>query len=387
MHAPTCSRWACVVYEMAGGKRAFGGESVLDTLHAIARTEPQPVGEINAETPADLERIIKKCLAKDRDHRYQHASDVLVDLRNLIADFEAGRARSVGATTEAAAGADGVAGGLPWRIAIPAAMALLLVGSALTWFTLRPSLPDPPPIVRFPMPLPEGTTLTFTGRRAVAMSPAGVHFAFSANGQIWIRAMNDPVAVPLRGTENLGRAPFFSPDGEWVGFWRGGELLKVPTSGGQAVKIGDAPTIFGASWGADNRVVFGRGSEGIWSVSGDGGEPEQQLAVADGSVAHGPQILPDGRTILYTLRGGGTTDWDDAQIVVQAPGEEEPSVVITAGHGALVHRDRPYRVCARGCIARPSIRPREPRGRRRGTAAARCRRCPGLFRGIPLRRV
>ena len=84
--------FGCVLYEMVTGKRAFGGESVLDTLHAIKRSEPQPLAEIKPEAPSELGRILNKCLVKDREKRYQHADDLLVDLRALAGALEAGTA-------------------------------------------------------------------------------------------------------------------------------------------------------------------------------------------------------------------------------------------------------------------------------------------------------
>ena len=99
--------FGCLLYEMAMGQRAFAGKSVLDTLHAIARTEPQAIGDIKADAPADLERILRKCLAKERSDRYQHAEDLLVDLRSLAKDFDAGTARTL---ADRAAEAPDVAG-------------------------------------------------------------------------------------------------------------------------------------------------------------------------------------------------------------------------------------------------------------------------------------
>jgi serine/threonine-protein kinase len=319
-----------LLYEMVGGKRAFSGESVLDTLHAIARSEPRPLAEINDELPADLERIVKKCLAKDREHRYQHAEDLLVDLRSLAAEVEAGTAVSLAAAASAGESAAAL-GGVPWTLAAPAAVAIAVLAVLATWFVAQPT-PESRPVARFVIPLPEEVILSSLGRVAVSVSPTGRHVAFSANDQVWLRALNDPAAVPLRGTEGGGRASFFSPDGEWVGFYAEGALRKVPISGGQAVKLCDALNPWGASWTDDGRILYGQGTEGIWEVAADGGEPTQLIAV-NGALAHGPQLLPDGVSILYTLRAAGASSWEDAQIVVQRPGEE-PTVLVPAGRDA-----------------------------------------------------
>jgi len=320
-----------VLYEMVGGKRAFSGASVLDTLHAIARNEPQPLAEINDALPADLQRIVRKCLAKDRDHRYQHAEDLLVDIRSLAAEVAAGTALplAAGATADHSAAA---VGGVPWTLAAPAAVAIALLAVFATWFVAQPPPPAPAPVARFVIPLPEEVTLSSLGRHAVSVSPTGRHLAFSANDQLWLRPLDETAAAPLRGTENGGRASFFSPDGEWVGFWSDGALRKVPISGGQAVKLADAANPWGASWTDDGRILYGQGREGIWEVSADGGEPAQLIAV-EGALAHGPHLLPDGVSILYTLRPATATSWEDAQIVVQRPGEA-PAVMVPAGRDA-----------------------------------------------------
>jgi serine/threonine-protein kinase len=125
----------------------------------------------------------------------------------------------------------------------------------------------------------------------------------------------------IRGTEGrdlaAGRSPFFSADGEWIGFWQDGQLKKVPTSGGAPVPLCEAITPYGASWTTDNTILYGQGEGGIWRVSGDGGTPENVVKVEKGEIAHGPQLLPGGRAVLFTLAREGT-DWDAAQIVVQS---------------------------------------------------------------------
>ena len=325
--------FGCLLYEMSGGKRAFGGESVLDTLHAIARSEPQPVGEINPELPAELERIIKKCLAKDRDHRYQNAADVLVDLRNLSSEVEAGTVRTVADREAGGADAVAVAAGLPWKVAAPALVVVALLAALGTWMAvggLTPTVDDR--IIRFEIALPDGVNYTAPQWPTIALSPQGTHVAVTANQQIFLRAVDDLQAAPVRGTEGIALVPFFSPDGQSIGFWAAGELRKVSIGGGAAVKLVDVPNPpFGATWGDDNFIVYAR--DGIWRVSGDGGEPEELIAAAENEFIHGPQMLPDG-SVLYTH---GTTEdatWDDARIVVQRPGDAEPTVLVSGGRDA-----------------------------------------------------
>ncbi len=324
--------FGCLLYEMIGGKRAFGGESILDTLHAIARSEPQPVGEINSETPADLERILKKCLAKDRDHRYQHADDVLVDLKNLAGEVEAGTARTVAEHAAGGAEAAAAVSGISWKIAAPAAVVIAGVAAIGTWMFAAPAAPVDERIFRFEMALPEGVNYTALGWPTMAVSPQGTQIAMAANSQIYLRGFDDPEAAPVRGTEGIALGPFFSPDGQSIGFWAAGELRKVSIGGGAAVKLADVPTQpFGASWTADNTVYYAL--DGIWRVSGDGGEPEEVIPAGEDEFHHGPHLLPDG-SILYTLSTSADATWDDSRIVVRRPDADEPTVLVSGGRDA-----------------------------------------------------
>ena len=110
-------------------------------------------------------------------------------------------------------------------------------------------------------------------------------------------------AVPIRGTEGTGEreSPFFSPDGQWIGFWQSEQFKKVSITGGAPVVLCSARNPWGASWTAENTILYGQGAEGIWRVSGDGGKPENVVKVDADQIASGPQLLPGGRAILFTL--------------------------------------------------------------------------------------
>ena len=328
--------FGCLLYEMSGGQRAFSGESVLDTLHAVARTEPQPVGEIDPELPADLERIIKKCLAKDREHRYQHAEDLLVDLKALAAEVEAGTALTVADREAGAIAGAVVTGGIPWKIAAPAAVVVALIAALGTWTLAGGSGAGRADdrIFRFDFALPDGVNYTQLALPSIAISPDGTHVAVTANAQVYLRAVSDREAVPVRGTEGIALVPFFSFDGQSIGFWAEGELRKVSIGGGAAVKLADLDNPpYGASWGADNSILYADDGGGLWRVSGDAGEPEEMVAGGGDVVVHGPQQLPDG-SLLYTRGTNDDPSWDDADIVVQEPGEAEPVVLVSGGRDA-----------------------------------------------------
>ena len=139
----------------------------------------------------------------------------------------------------------------------------------------------------------------------------------------------------VAGTDGNVREPFFSPDGQSIGFYSpaSNQLQKVFTSGGAPVALGDAQNPWGASWDADDMILYGQGQEGIWRVPGTGGTPEQVITVEDGEQAHGPQMLP-GDWVLFTFRPAGVTSWDTAHIVMQSLTTDERVVLIEGGRDA-----------------------------------------------------
>ncbi len=196
-------------------------------------------------------------------------------------------------------------------------------------------------ITRFPLTLPRGVGFTNTGRHLIALSPDGTRLVYVANGQLYLREMDQLEAVPIRGTDIIPIipiipiSPFFSPDGQWVGFYAaGGTLRKVSVTGGAPVTLCEAGNPFGASWGADDTIVFGQGQAGILRVSANGGTPEVLIPMDSEKAerGHGPQMLPDGKTLLFTLATTGS--WDESQIVTQSLETGERRVLIEGGSDA-----------------------------------------------------
>lgn len=165
--------------------------------------------------------------------------------------------------------------------------------------------------------LPTGYAFTNTGRHVVTLSPDGTRMVYVANNRVYHRAIDASEAVPIAGiVEEGARNPFYSPDGRWIGFWHARQLKKISSAGGNPIVLCAAQNVQGASWTDDNMILYGQGADGIWRVSGDGGTPEQVVKVDAGQMAHGPQLLPGGRAVLFTLARGN--DWDAAQVVVQS---------------------------------------------------------------------
>ncbi len=224
--------------------------------------------------------------------------------------------------------------GIPWKLAAPIAVAIALVAAFGVWITT----PSPPAslITRFYIDYPAETTFQATSTLGVAISPDGSSVVFNANRQLWLRAIDDLVATPIRGTEQA-RSPFFSPDGQQIGFWGGdGQMKSVSITGGAPVSLGPAPArAYGASWADDGYIYFEQGVDGIWRVPEDGGETEVVVPMEEGE-AHGPQLLPGGEWLLFTLRTSSGS-WNAASIVAQAvSGGERKELGIVGTDGRYV---------------------------------------------------
>jgi serine/threonine-protein kinase len=343
----------CVIYEMITGRRAFSGGSPASVIGAILKDEPPPMAELQGLTPASLEHVVRRCLAKDPDERWQSAGDVMRELR-WAAELEVPDAPSPRRR-------------VPWLMA---ALGVLIAASAVAF--LAGSLRTPPPnaVTRALMDVEPGEWLGSTSnakwthessrlsRTALALSPDGRYLVFSAGddtgSRLYLRAMDETRATPIAGTDGA-LTPFFSPDGEWIGFWSGhrqgprstdlavarqelrraeGELRKVRGEGGPSMAVGDVPTHpIGGSWGADGTIVVGTAVTGILRGPADGGGLEEITVLEDDRSQHlHPQLLDDGNTLLFTSRRNG--DWEDTRIVAQSLDTGERTVLIENGADA-----------------------------------------------------
>ena len=187
-------------------------------------------------------------------------------------------------------------------------------------------------IARFSIDLPEQIQLTPVSRNPLAISPDGSRLVYAANQRLYMRAIDQLDAVPIAGTESgstgYSRAPFFSPDGQWIGFWKEGQLRKVSSNGGALVTICEANSVpVGASWEPDGRILWGVGSGGILWVPATGGTAATLVSLKDGERASAPQMLPDGNWLLFTLnRPGGSIE--QSQLVAQSLSTSERRVLV-----------------------------------------------------------
>jgi serine/threonine-protein kinase len=321
--------WAfgCVLFEMLTGKRAFDGTDATEMIAAVVRGEPEWSLLPNGTTPR-LRTLLERCLAKDPGRRLRDIGDVRYELERVLEQPPVEKPATVGRSPF-------------WQSALLYAAALL-AGAGIAGYGVWTLRQEPARLMaRFSVMLPADQQFTNTGRHVVAISPDGSRIAYSANNQLFMRAIDQLEPVPVRGTSGVGngsgRNPFFSPDGQWLGFWQDGEIKKVPVNGGAPVTVSAAMAPpWGARWESDNTILFGQNSnsgQGILRVSGDGGMPELLVKSEEGGALHGPQMLPGGRAVLFTqiLRG---TSWDQAQIAVESLDTHTRKVVVNGGTDA-----------------------------------------------------
>jgi len=302
--------WAfgCVLYEMLSGKMAFPGDDITDILAAIVRAEPVWSALPDGSNPR-LRELLERCLEKEARNRWHDIADVRIDLEKIQEDPD-------GSSVAPQAVPQGLSGSvLSWGLAA------FLLGATLTaiavW-SLPPESTMEPRTVRFSFGVQASQVpQSAWAIRRVAISPDGTTIAYLADSeetgaegmrQLYLRGMDEPEGTPIPGTEGAAN-PFFSPDGEWVGFLASGELQRVSVRGGAPLRICKAVHVFGASWAPDDTIIFGGGvGLGLMRVPMAGGTPES-LTSPDpekGENLHGvPKVLPDGETVLFTI-GTGT---------------------------------------------------------------------------------
>jgi len=288
--------FGAVLYEMATGRKAFTGKSQASLIGSILRDDPAPISEVSPMLPPALNRVVKTCLAKDPEHRFQTAHDIKLQLEWIAeGGSQAGLPAPVVARRKNREK-------LAWGVAAAALLAAAALG-----FGFWRRAPKPSRVVRFEVPIPPGVTVV----DAPKISPDGKTLAFNATDsggktQIWLRPLDALAAQPLAGTEGT-RRPFWSPDSRYLGFVADGKLKKVDVTGGPPTKICDAPSGVDGSWSPAGVILLdGTGPDPIYKVSAAGGAPVA-VVKADASrkeVQVGwPEFLPDGRHFLYMALG------------------------------------------------------------------------------------
>ncbi|HEV3254669.1 MAG TPA: protein kinase [Candidatus Acidoferrales bacterium] len=334
--------FGAVLYEMLTGQRAFQGKSRLSVASAVVEKDPTPIAALQPLTPPALERTIQRCLAKDPEDRWQTARDVLLELKWVAeAGSQAGVAAPIVSHRKARER-------LAW-VGV-AAMALIAVAFAIA-FAMR--APKPPQPIRLTADSGADASLYTDEGPSAVLSPDSSRVAFVGTGsdlkrRIFMRSLDQLQANPLSGTEGA-RNPFFSPDGQWLGFFADRKLKKISVQGGAAVTLCDAANDRGGSWGEDGAIVFAPDVRvPLSKVSSSGGTP-QSLTTLDqqaGEVTQRwPQVLPGGKAVLFTSSTNGN-DYEDSEIVAYSVATGQRKTVqrggfygryLPSGHIVYVH--------------------------------------------------
>ncbi len=291
-----------VLYEMLTGKRVFEGSSPASVIAAIME---RPAPSIAGVAPAALDRVLRKCLAKDRDKRWQTVRD-LKDELEWIAQAPSDVSIPPGST------------GRHQPLAWIAVTVLALVAACASWIAYRSTRPaELKPLVRLDVDLGRDVYLSALGGSDIILSSDGSRIAYLSRNHLFTRKLDQPGATELAISAGA-TSPFFSPDGRWIGFVAGGKVRKISVEGGAEILLCDAASSYtGADWGEDGNIIASlRVSGGLSRVSSAGGTPTAVTELQGEERTHRwPQILPGGKAILFTA-GNSTVGFDDANIEV-----------------------------------------------------------------------
>ncbi len=291
--------WAfgCVLFEMLTGQAAFSGKDVTDILAAVIRAEPE-WSSLPANLHGRLREVLERCLRKDLRDRYRDISDVRVDLQRVLGDPS-------GVLTQPVTIAEPrrkLRLGLPWVAALIVLGAI--VGGLAVWNLRKP---EPPQVIRFDYQLPEGQEFSKTEGTVLAISPDGKQIVYSTPQGLCLRSMDDLSAKLIPGTEENSAQPFFSPDGQWIGYFSPNDekLKKISVHGGVPVVLCSVTELLGAIWQKDDTIIFGQPPNEMMRISASGGPPESLARLKTGYIIVRPQILPDKKSVLYTSIDSG----------------------------------------------------------------------------------
>lgn len=340
-----------LLYELFAGELPFRGVHETALLYEIVNVDPPPMSVVKPSIDPELDRIVLECLQKEPDERYQAVKDVSKDLKRF--KRESSRARvsrtftaqrpAVQTASRPSAAAEAKAGRTPvrWiRLVIAFAAGAALV--AALWQPWVPGVRVIPRVpMRFTMKLRDSIAIPIGGAD-IAISPDGKFVSFitlrGTVAMIMLRPMDRETYEPVSGSEDATNTQLyqsFSPDGQWISFTPGNMLKKASVFGGSAVTVASlAAQPRGLWWGADHRIYFGYINSPIYCVAEDGGTPEPvtQLDSAGGEISHRfPQLLPDGKSVLYTVKFNNITTFDDAAIAVRDGKTGRQTMLIRGG--------------------------------------------------------
>jgi serine/threonine-protein kinase len=301
--------FGCVMYQMLTGELAFEGETATEILARIIECPPD-LDKLPENTPMNIRVMIRRCLEKDPRRRLRDIGDAVIEITETL-----------NSPTISLATVEKIQPFSMRRLTVVGLACLILVSlvtSLVTWSLTRPGQSLSNPVMRYVIRPETDLSREALWFQALALSPDGRRLAYVEEGSdarriIYLRELDEFEAKPLPGTENA-ISPFFSPNGEWIGYVDHHErkLKKISINGGQPIVLCETTNFRGGTWGADDTIIFTPfRREGLWRISASG-ERLERLTVPDpnqGERGHlWPEILPGGKVVLFTNMCRGFVD-------------------------------------------------------------------------------
>ncbi len=303
-HRSDIFSFGVILYEMLSGRRPFTGDSTVEVMNAILKEDPPELTVANPRVPQGLERLIRRCLEKKPERRFDTAHDLGYALEALSTSSGARlETEAASPAVTASAGKSRLFGNVRLAWAVAAALLLGMLGVTWAYLTRQPTADAR--VMKLSLLPPEKSSFG-----QIAVSPDGRHLAFTAATgglvQLWVRALDSTEARALAGTQGA-MFPFWSPDSRFIGFFADGWLKKIESTGGPVQTLCEVGVPLGGAWSRAGVILFGQLAVGLLRVSETGGEvtrvttpdrPRQEINHLF------PTFLPDGRHFLYSISSG-----------------------------------------------------------------------------------
>jgi len=338
-HRSDIFSFGTILHEMLTGRRAFRRETMADTMTAILKEEPEELAETNPNISPSLERIVRRCLEKKPERRFQSTSDLGFALEALSArsSSDATRTQTGSALNSTSSwNQSGLRKHYQMIGLIAAAFLIVVLATyALTrWLQQGPSTNGG--LVQLSIVLPDGDELGLTSTWPFALSDDGTRVSYAGlrDGKtlLFVRNLNEAAPRVFEGTEGC-ESPFFSPDGQWIGFFAGSKLQKIAVGGAAMQPLADAPFQRGGSWGTDGYIYFAPTNlGGIWRVPEGGGTATEvtRKDLSRGEISHRwPHFIAGSNTLLFAQWTGPGND--EHNIAVQEIGSADHHVLVKGG--------------------------------------------------------
>jgi serine/threonine protein kinase len=330
--------WAfgVVLFEMLTGRQVFSENTVSDTLASVLKSEPK-WNSLPMNLHPRIRLMLERCLKKESKNRYSSISDARVDIQEVLADPSGVFAQPITAESPQK----------KLRTILPLIAGAIVVAGVVGWLLKPAPPPQPRQVHRYQFNLPEGQE--FGPHAPLFISKDGTKIAYAANEQLYLKNTHELTARLVQGVDDNLSSPFLSPDGKWIGYrsWddrpsdqsdQSFQLKKIDIMGGTPMPICNASSPFGgASWEEDDTIVFIDG-DGIKQVSDNGGNPKAIVKAEGNEMFSSPQILPDGKSILFAVRDLSPLDSIrqrlEPQVVVQSLESGERTILPLQGDSA-----------------------------------------------------